>query len=552
MDGLFSALNPLVSAEKTDKNNFPALLAYSFRRDLIRETIPVLDNKKALMGARDFSDLIRLLADNLEKEPDGALARVLRNRYRTVLVDEFQDTDRRQWSIFQSLFGRDSEHNFFLIGDPKQSIYGFRGTDLNVYFDACDSVAEDQRFSLSVNYRSRAEIVGVCNYIFSRLFSLESEGFRQVPFEEVSSGKEDADRPVDGEGRCASALQICEVSTGREEGTENKDTLTALWMDRMVSEIAALLEGDMFLENGENRQRIGPGDIAVLMEKNAECEDFLDRLSRRGIPGVVFSERKIMETPEAAVFGRFLQALAHPAKWSSAVHLLLSSAFELNTDEVLELRDSEAYESFLLLMQESRETCDRGGLIRVFRRFFEEIPDLPFMKGKDSWRNRLIRHTEGKRQITNLVQLAELYHNEQRQRGLDAQELYDFYLGQLNHPEGDEEKQVRLDRDGQAVQIMTHHSSKGLEFPVVFFSGGMGDGSRSQSDQLKYFWEGQRYKDYLCSPESRKRNALSDWDERKRLYYVSLTRASASPVHALFSPFEFLLSQLSLQFPVPG
>ncbi len=536
---LFHELEPLVSSSAPTRNNLPALQAYSFRKELIEESLPVLDNKKALRGARDFSDLIRLLSENLEREPDGPLARILRHQYRTVLVDEFQDTDRRQWSIFKTLFGRDNDHNFFLIGDPKQSIYGFRGTDLNVYFDACETVPEERRYSLAVNYRSRPEVVGVCNHIFSRLFSLKSEGFRPVPFEDVDAGKKDAPRPVDPSGRCAAALHICEISSGEGEGLESKSSLNSLWMDRIGSEISRLLEGALLLESGGVRRKIGPGDIAVLMEKNADCEAFLDRLNARGIPGVVFSERKILDTPEARLFGRFLQALAHPADWSPAVSLLLSSAFEMKSEELLVLRDSEEYESFLLFMQESRELCDRGGLVRVFRRFFEETLPLSFMDDKDSWRNRLLRRTEGKRQITNLVQLAELFHNEQRQRGLDAQELYDFYLYQLNNPEGDEEKQVRLDRDGQAVRIMTHHASKGLEFPVVFFSGGMSDGIRSRSDQLKYYWEGQRYKDYLCSPASQRKSALSDWEERKRLYYVSLTRASVLIYMPWFPRIDF-------------
>ena len=136
---------------------------------------------------RDFSDLIKTLHSRLTSDPDGSLARVLRHQYRVVLVDEFQDTDRMQWDIFRILFGQDKDHNLFLIGDPKQSIYGFRGADLSVYFKACESIAREDRFSLGTNFRSRRAVVEGCNFLFHRLFSLPVKGSRPVPFQPVEA-----------------------------------------------------------------------------------------------------------------------------------------------------------------------------------------------------------------------------------------------------------------------------------------------------------------------------------------------------------------------------
>ncbi len=525
VNALFEALEPLLVPGKPEHTLYFKTLSYSFLKEIVDSALPLIQEKKALRGARDFSDLIRVLSDLLEEAPEGPLAKVLRRQYRVVLVDEFQDTDRRQWSIFQTLFDR-PDHNFFLIGDPKQSIYGFRGADLTVYFEACDTVPKDQRFSLTTNYRSRPPLVEACNFLFSRLFALNVPGFRAVPFESVTAGNEEAPTPVFPDGQTAAALQFCEISLDLDKPLARKDDLKEAWMVRTAAEIGNLLSGSITLKRGEQKNPVLSGDIAILLEKNQDCETMQTLLGSRGISSVIFSERKIMETEEARVFGLILRALAHPGGSSAPGALLLSSAFALTTTELQVLRESEEYEQFLLFLRDAQMLCDQGQLIKVFRQFFEvEIP-LPFMKGKGSWRNRLLLESQGKRGCTNLTHLAELFHFEQRQRGLDTRELHDFYLSQLKDPQGDEERQVRLDQDGQAVQILTHHSSKGLEFPIVFFFGAMSNGTMPNPGSLSYYWEDKRYKDYLVSSESIKKAALSDWEERKRLYYVSLTRAS--------------------------
>lgn len=527
VEHFFEALEPLLDPSDSSKTIYFKTLSFSFLKEIVDEALPIIQNKKNLRGARDFSDLIRVLSDILEKEPDGPLATVLRKQYQVVLVDEFQDTDRRQWSIFRTVFDSPG-HNYFLIGDPKQSIYGFRGADLTVYFEACETVAEENRYSLGINYRSRKEMVAACNTIFSRLFALEVPGFSPVPFEEVGAGNETVALPVDKQGISQAALQLCEISLDDDSViTQKTGRLKDKWMDWASEEIESLLSGSLLLKDENETRQIEAGDIAVLMEKNGDCEAMQLILASRGISSVIFSERKIMESEEAKIFASLLHALASPGNRGGAGAFLLSSAFALSPEELQGLRESEAYEEYLLFLRKAQDHCNQGKLIQFFRVIFEEELPLSFMKGRDSWRNRLLKQSGGQRACTNLTHLAEIFHNEQRQRSLDSGELYDLFLHQMNDPDGDEERQVRLDQDGQAVQILTHHSSKGLEFPVVFFFGAMGKGVPPKSSQLNYYWDGKRYKDYLINSDSKKKADLSDWEERKRLYYVSLTRASS-------------------------
>ncbi|MDC7240997.1 MAG: UvrD-helicase domain-containing protein, partial [Spirochaetales bacterium] len=528
VDDLFDALEPLLDPDDVNRTIYHKTLGFTYLQELLESSVSVIQKKKSLRGALDFSDLIGTLADLLKKDPEGPLSQVLRNQYKVVLVDEFQDTDSRQWSIFKTLFDC-PEHNYFLIGDPKQSIYGFRGADLEVYFDACSTVDDQNSYSLSTNYRSRSELVEACNTIFGRVFSYELDGFTRVPFDPVESGNEKAPAVVDRQGRQMGAVQFCPVPVDAEENkTASKSKLQEAWMDWAVREIGCLLKGSCSFElEGESRT-IRPGDIAVLAESNGVCLEIQKQLSARGISSVIFSDRKIIETPEAEVFGSLLGALAWPESKSASLALLMTSAFDLSSEEVQILQESDSFQEYLLYLQKSREICNQGDLVGFFRAFFEQEIPLSFMEGKGSWRNRLLKRTEGIRSTANLTHLAEIFHGEQKQRSLDMGELYDHYLQMKNNPEADDEKQVRLDQDGQAVQILTHHRSKGLEFPIVFFFGADKSGVSSRDGEaLDYYWDGERYRDYLKTKVSKKKADLSAWEERKRLYYVSLTRASS-------------------------
>ncbi|OQY36102.1 MAG: hypothetical protein B6229_10695, partial [Spirochaetaceae bacterium 4572_7] len=103
-------------------------------------------------GILSYNDLIENLHSRVMDKNDNSLLKILRDKYKIALIDEFQDTDKKQWDIFSKIFGEDREHNFFLIGDPKQSIYGFRGADLEIYYRARNSVKPENRYFLGKNF----------------------------------------------------------------------------------------------------------------------------------------------------------------------------------------------------------------------------------------------------------------------------------------------------------------------------------------------------------------------------------------------------------------
>ena len=530
---LFDALEPFCDPDAPSAGVHRKILGYAFVRDAVSGALPLIADKKKIRGMRDFSDLIKVLHTSLLKETDGPLAMILRSQYKVVLVDEFQDTDRMQWDIFQTLFGRDKDHNYFLIGDPKQSIYGFRGANLSVYFEACNSIAEEQRFSLGTNYRSRQAVVEGCNYLFDRLFSLSVKGSQAVPFQPVRSGGGKGALPCGPEGSVLPAVTICEIQTGCEKELDTRENLKNAWMEEIALRMEELLCGGHTLSlNGEERP-VRSGDLAVLMDTNRDCESMQKQLEARGISSVIYSDRRVLDTSEADLFGLVLKCLAFPSRRSHLTALLISPAFCFSALDLQTMEEEGDLDQIILQFHHWKERVDRGGLIRVFHILFEEEKIFPPPASGDSWKNRLLGLKNGDRSCTNLLHLAELFHREQRERSLDARGMYDLYIRMKNDPSPDDQKQVRLDKDGEAVQILTHHSSKGLEYPVVFFFGGLQNGSTGARSDLTYYWDGQRYRDYLLSSTSKKKAALADWEERKRLYYVSLTRASS----LLYLPF---------------
>ncbi len=514
---LAKAIAPFGDPQNPLRNYYLKILGYSYFRPLLSKAQTLVEEKKQLRGARDFDDLINVLAGLLKKEPQGPLAQALRQDYQTLLVDEFQDTDSRQWSIFQTLFDAPG-HNYFLIGDPKQSIYGFRGADLSVYFSACARIPQENHYSLRTNYRSGKALVEGCNSIFAPLFRLPSEGSNPIPFEAVTSGKKDISILQRDSPFPPAPISFLEI---RDENNGSSKALHRAWLRRIVGEVKALLGGAVKEKEGTAFQ---PRDIAILLEKNRDCEVIQNLLEREGVPGVIFSQRRVMDSEEAQTFGFLLQCLKDPLDKGAASALLLSPLFELSPRAVKDFFGQPEADRLFLFLREQQELCNRRGIIQVFHRLFEDELPLPWMAGRDSWRNRLLLRKGGKRSCTNLIHLAEIFHKEQWERGLDSQGLWELYSQRKTNPQGDEETLVRLDQDGQAVQILTHHRSKGLEFPVVFFVGGT-SGFQPPSP-LEYQWKGQKYRDYLVSEEGKKRSRLGDWEERKRLYYVAFTRAS--------------------------
>jgi len=494
----------------------------AFLRDAYEEISKRLRRKKDITGKLDFNDLVGRLHQGLcggaaQYRPE--LVNEIRHRYRTVLIDEFQDTDQRQWDIFNTLFGSDDRHNFFLVGDPKQSIYRFRGADLEVYHQACNSDGVDQRFTLGRNFRSIPSLVQGVNRFFTSVFDgrMHCGDTVRTPFFPVEAGRKSGEGLLD-DGKAAFEFIQVEGEPG-DKGLNNLGRSKDLYFRLIAYKSYRLLSGDRTID-GKN---LNPGDIAVLAENHKDCRTIQSLLTSYSIPSIINSRERIFDTDEAGDFLIFLEALLSMNN-SSIKRLLLSRFFEMSSRDILEREESGELDSLTAKLYPLRDLVDRGRIIEASRELFR----------LGALEQRILGEHNGERSYSNYRQLLEYLHREQLNARMDAEGLYSFLLGKIHEKGESDEDLIRLDKDSEAVQIMTMHASKGLEFPIVFFAGAMKSGKKSGKEEYYDFVRsGRRYYDFFKRKENGIYHGMDSWEERKRLYYVALTRASSK----LYMPF---------------
>ncbi len=463
-------------------------------------------------------------------------ASAVRQRWPMMLVDEFQDTDPRQWDIFQRIHLAETEEpesasGLFLIGDPKQAIYRFRGGDLPTYLHARDFArragGED---TLDVNYRSRPAVLRAIETLFtaSPLPFLDPG----IEFHPVQASARNPDDGVRRAGAASPGLCVHWLPAdpgGKSRRAKEDDTISAI--ATCVAEIAAWLNHGELEENGV-RRRVRPNDIAVLVRLNKQITLVRDALARAGIAAASQSNDSVFRSEAANEVLALLEAFAHPA---DPARLRAALATRLLGGTVSQLERMEADEAQARAWQEriehAAQTWQQRGPLPAL---------LPFLTGAAAER---LSERDGARLMTDALHLAELLQAEAGSRhGLHG--LLRWFAAQCVETPAGDELALRLESDTQAVQIVTLHKSKGLEYPIVLlpftaFDGGGGgnagvrcvqaqeDGaaanylfkSRGSGKQREIILGDARHDDRLA------RNDDAERAEDLRLLYVGLTRA---------------------------
>lgn len=444
---IFHLIAELIAASEAMLEALGAM-AVRLRRDFLAGLEQDMERRKKLCNVQGFDDLLRNMRRAVDNE---RLVQIARSQYKGALIDEFQDTDGLQYTIFSRLFGLD--HSLFLIGDPKQAIYSFRGADLQTYLRAgteCGRTA-----TLATNYRSTPELIQAVNGIF---------GAWRTPFldpgivyQPVTAGRKDIDRLTEN-GRPAPALSIWHA--GSADGIKPLGRGAALprICSAVTAEISRLLRGA-----ADGQVRIGDtplaaADIAILVETHRQGEMMHRALRACNIHSVLSHTASIFESPEALEILTLLRGLAEyqrPSLLRSALATRIVG-FDARRLQLLE-EDSELGDQWLERMELWHDVWQRQGLMAAMSRLISDT----------GARARILSLPDGERRMTNVLHCLELLHGRERETRPSMRSLTGWFARQLTGNRR-EEFQLRLDSDREAVRIVTIHKSKGLEYPVVF------------------------------------------------------------------------------------
>jgi exodeoxyribonuclease V beta subunit len=410
-----------------------------------------VDKRKRRQNLIDYDDMLMRLEAALTDPDSGPVARErLRARYRIVLVDEFQDTDPVQWNILREAFH--GHRTLVLIGDPKQAIYGFRGADVHSYLQAKETAGVVH--TLQTNWRSDALLLEGLAAVF-RGAALGDERIRVFPVTAGYQGRMvDAAAPV--RLRVLPRKDLPLVGNGT---VKTPDARQAVARDLAV-EVVDLLAGTTRLQPraGGPTREVRPGDIAVLVRNNNQALLVQRCLQAADVPVVLSGKTSVFGTPAAAEWQLLLEALEQPHRITRVRRLALSCFVGLNATAL-----DVGGEAF----------ADELGLkLRLWGRIFEERGVAALFEAvslSERVQQRVLGQQGGERLLTDLRHIAQALHEAALEGQLGRTALLVWLRRRIEEAgrEGGQERSRRLESDAAAVQIITIHTSKGLEFPIV-------------------------------------------------------------------------------------
>jgi exodeoxyribonuclease V beta subunit len=473
-----------------------------------------------------FDDLLLHLDQALQDSIQGpSLATALRECLPVALIDEFQDTDGLQAAIFKQIYPRGP---LFLIGDPKQSIYSFRGADVQAYLNMRKDLPVQNSHSLDTNFRSRPALIQALEYLLKRENPFADTAIDFVP---VKAGSSEEDWQGSSQ---AAPLHIAWLPSPNEKPW-SKDKLQTILPTAVASEIAQRLQSGQYkLKDAQSKEMrpLAAQDIAVLVRTHKQGQEIRTALQRRNLPCVLYSQESVFKSAEAAALQTLLEAILQPARREKILQALAGPLMGLSATDLFQLQaEASAWEADALEAKQSWEYW-----LEQFQKARLNWLNAGFSRMWSEWVNeqglyrRLLQGIDGERQVTNLRHLSELLQDYAQRNNPSLEALVNWLAQERQTGRLDQENLLlQLETDRQAIQILTIHRSKGLEFPVVF---------------CPYLWDGKKIAANiplrshdpqtrqplldLGSPELEQRAQQRQQEsiqEDLRLTYVALTRA---------------------------
>lgn len=474
--------------------------------------------ERRIRGERitSFDGLLLYARDALVHTDTGRQAAArLAARYRVGLIDEFQDTDGIQWQTVEAVFGSE-DSTMVMIGDPKQSIYAFRGADIGAYLSAAGGARAT--FTLTTNWRSDAPLVRALDTVFDGLVF----GDERIAYRPVTAA-------VGRESTSISGVHapLCLRLVGRDSPVkQNRDGTLGIagartYIARDVAEyVHGLLTRPAEIQGNKGWRPARPGDIAILCRTRMEVDLVRSALGECSIPSVVGRTGDVFRSEAATAWLTLLSAFQFPssvrrvraASLTPFIGWAPGRLAQASDEDLMPLND---------LVAGWAELLRASGVAAVWKEI-ERTTEVT---------RRVLAGSGGERLATDLDHVLEMLHAAHR---AGARSLHDWLLAEIQRAEArdeeDETRARRLETDSDAVQVLTAHASKGLEFPIVLcpFLWNVGSGTTrvpvfhpegGDARVIDVSGGGPDFDEAVAQV-----NRGSDAEEM-RLAYVSLTRA---------------------------
>lgn len=468
-----------------------------------------------------FDDLLANLSAAIDEDKQNLLVDRIRQLYPVAMIDEFQDTDPLQYSIFSRIYLPHPQSGLFMIGDPKQAIYGFRGADIFTYIRARNEVSD--HYTLETNWRSSAEMVAASNALFKQSESPFMYN-QDIPFYPVCGSPGAEQRSWQIEGKAQKALHIW---LQESEQPVAKGDYLALMAEGTATKIADILQSSEqkniftgFVDSKGSKKSVEASDIAVLVRTGSEGQLVRQALAKKGVASVYLSNRdSVFASPMATSILRLLLAVLNPEN-ERLLRAALASDILLKTSLDLDLLNENevALEAKINAFKGYKQVWQQRGVMPMLRTIMvtEQIAE------------NLLAQEFGERQLTDFLHLGELLQQASQEQDSDHALVRWFseLIQEVQAGEGSaaEEQIQRLESERNLVQIITIHKSKGLEYSLVFLPF-ISAYRESKSGQFYDQEKQETILDITKQPES---VALADKErlaEDLRLLYVAVTRA---------------------------
>ncbi|MCU0866889.1 MAG: exodeoxyribonuclease V subunit beta [Planctomycetes bacterium] len=505
----FQACNPIANAASTAFEHLRAelLLRMAQRTGAHKRSEHVLS----------FDDLLVRTHEALRDPRRGpSLLASLQARYQVGLIDEFQDTDTLQYEIFAGCFrGR----TLFLIGDPKQSIYGFRGANLRTYLLARGGATRCH--TLDTNYRSSGPMVDSVMATFARPDPFAEPGIEMPAVHAAAGpGKLGLGDPGPGDPIGSPGAALCWRYLAADPSQPDDGTLQPrdLAEERILADVTAEISRLLRTASADGRA-LQPHDFAVLTRTNKQAVAMQTSLRAAGIASAIGKAGDIFQTEELQELERFLYAVLHPTDLAAVRAAMATRLWGRSATELAALaRTDDEFDTDLERLDRWRRTWLRSGFVAMIE---QVLVDLRVHKRFLAWQG-------GERRLTNLRQLFELLHDAEHQGRLSPEGAFEWLQRQRAHQDELDYtlRELRLESDGDAVQILTVHGSKGLEYEIVFCPF-LWDGKGPRGAEVIGTDDGGHELAFAMDAKSREmqRAKAERLAEELRLCYVALTRS---------------------------